>query len=104
MEIQKGQELILVKVHTILEIKKILGERVTEISLPERCTVGRFLEEMEKTWGDQLARLLFEPNSYNLLPHINLMVNGRSIRFLNNVKTLLQDGDEILILPPVAGG
>ena len=96
--------MILVKVHTILEIKKILGKRVIEISLPECCTVGRLLLEMEKTWGDELARVLFEPNTCHLLSHMNVMVNGRSIRFLNNLNTLLEEGDDILILPPIAGG
>jgi molybdopterin converting factor small subunit len=32
------------------------------------------------------------------------MVNGRDITFLNGLKTILKDGDEILIIPPVAGG
>ncbi len=96
--------MILVKIHTILEIKKILGKRVIEISLPECCTVEGLLLEMKKTWGDKLARLLFEPNTYHLLSYMNVMVNGRSIRFLNNGKTLLEEGDDILILPPIAGG
>ena len=93
-----------VTVHTILGIKKILGQRALDISVPEGCTVGELLEIMKKTWGENLASLLFEPNSSSLLPHIVLMVNGRDIRFLNNMETVLQDGDEILILPPVGGG
>jgi molybdopterin converting factor small subunit len=32
------------------------------------------------------------------------MVNGRDIAFLHRLKTELQEGDEVLILPPVAGG
>jgi molybdopterin converting factor small subunit len=32
------------------------------------------------------------------------MVNGRDIGFLKGMETVLQNGDEILILPPVAGG
>jgi molybdopterin converting factor small subunit len=33
------------------------------------------------------------------------MVNGRDLEFLENkIETVLQEGDEILILPPVAGG
>ena len=96
--------MILVKVHTILEIKKILGQREVDVPVPGDSTVGGLLEIMKKTWGDALASLLFEPNSSILLPYIVLMVNGRDIRFLNHMETVLQDGDEILILPPVGGG
>jgi molybdopterin converting factor small subunit len=32
------------------------------------------------------------------------MVNGQDIAFLNRLETVLKEGDEILILPPVGGG
>jgi len=33
-----------------------------------------------------------------------VLVNGRNIRLLNGVETPLHDGDEVIILPPTAGG
>ena len=33
-----------------------------------------------------------------------VLVNGRNIDLLNGVKTTLRDGDEVVILPPAAGG
>jgi molybdopterin converting factor small subunit len=47
---------------------------------------------------------LYKPGSDSILPHIRLMVNGRSIEFLKGMETVLQDGDEFLMLPLVAGG
>ena len=35
---------------------------------------------------------------------LNLYVNSEDIRFLNNTDTALQDGDEVSIVPAVAGG
>ncbi len=35
---------------------------------------------------------------------LNLYVNSEDIRFLNNTDTTLQDGDEVSIVPAVAGG
>jgi molybdopterin synthase sulfur carrier subunit len=96
--------LIRVKVRTILEFTKIFGQRQFEVSLSAGSTVEDFLEELTHTWGDELATRLFEPDRSKLLPHIGLMVNGRSIRLLQNMETVLQDEDEILILPPVGGG
>ena len=99
-----GAALIRVKVRSILEFKEIFGQDRFEVSLADGSTVGNFLEEITNDWGDELASRLFEAGSSNLLPHIMLMVNGRSVRLLDNLKTALQDGDEITILPPVGGG
>jgi molybdopterin synthase sulfur carrier subunit len=96
--------LIRVKVRTILEFTKIFGQGRFEVSLAEGSTVGNFLTELTNTWGDELARRLFEPDGSKLLAHIGLMVNGRSISLLQNMETVLHDEDEILILPPVGGG
>jgi molybdopterin converting factor small subunit len=33
-----------------------------------------------------------------------ILVNGRNIALLDGVKTALWDGDEVVLLPPTAGG
>ena len=93
-----------VKIQTVLNLKRILKKGDLELSIPRGSTVGKLLESMVKTWGDELASQLFQPNSSSLLPYIILLVNGRDVRFLNNMETVLQDRDEIMIVPPVAGG
>jgi len=35
---------------------------------------------------------------------VNVYVNGEDIRFLKNRETALKDGDEISIIPAIAGG
>lgn len=35
---------------------------------------------------------------------VNLYVNGDDIRFLNELETPIKDGDEISIVPAIAGG
>jgi len=101
---QEGSELITVKVRTIVTLKKILGKGEVELSVPERSTLGELLTTMVNRWGDELASHLFEPKSTSVLPYIRLMVNGRDIAFLNRMETVLENGDEVLILPPISGG
>jgi len=97
-------EAINVNVQTILYLSKIVGAREIEISVPNGCTLQGILENMVDTYGDELASHLFQPKSTNLLPYLRLMVNGRDIAFLDGMNTLLKEGDEVLILPPVSGG
>jgi molybdopterin converting factor small subunit len=37
-------------------------------------------------------------------PFINLYLNDEDIRFLDNLATAVKDGDELAIIPAVAGG
>ena len=96
--------MIMVKIHTILEIKKIIGHRDVEISLPRGSTLNALLGRMVDTWGEKLKTILFDPQTSELFPHIRVMVNGRDMGFLDGLETVLNAGDEILILPPVGGG
>ena len=96
--------MIKVRIYTILALKKVLGQRELELSIPTGSAVKDLVALMMSKWGDQLSPHLFKPGSDSLLPHIRLMVNGRSIEFLNGMETVLQDGDEFLMLPLVSGG
>ena len=96
--------MIQVKVHTILNLKKILGGGDIDLTMKKGSTVKDVLIIMVETYGEPLTAQLFDSGG-DLFPYIRLMVNGRDIAFLENkMETALQDGDEILILPPVGGG
>lgn len=96
--------MIKVKLHTISALKKIVGQRELEISLPQGSTLEALLSCMVKTWGKRLSDYMFQPGSTLPFPYIRLMINGQDIEFLSGIETLLRDGDEVLIIPPVAGG
>ena len=93
-----------ITLHTILDLKEVVGQRLTEIELPEGSTVEDLLAYMKKRWGDQLSGRLFDPDGGGVLPYVRIMVNGQTIQFLEGLETLLAEGDEVLILPPVSGG
>jgi molybdopterin synthase sulfur carrier subunit len=96
--------LIQVKVHTILNLKKILGRGDIDLNLKKGSTVKDVLSTMVEIYGESLNTQLFDSGG-NLFPYIRLMVNGRDIAFLEKkMETALQEGDEILIFPPVGGG
>lgn len=40
----------------------------------------------------------------NIRRFVNIFVNGDDIRFLDNIETALKDGDEVSIVPAIAGG
>jgi molybdopterin synthase sulfur carrier subunit len=43
-------------------------------------------------------------DSGELRPHVRILKNGLYIKSLNGIQTELEDGDEVAIFPPIAGG
>lgn len=65
-------------------------------------TIQDLLESLEGQFPGIKARLCEE--SGELRRFINFYVNSEDIRFLDGKQTALQDGDEVSIVPAIAGG
>ena len=93
-----------IKVHSILSLKEVLGGKDVEMIIPEGTTLSGLLAGMVEIWGDSLSPHIFKPGSDEILPYVRLMINGKAIQSLNGIDTVLNDGDEVLLLPLAAGG
>lgn len=66
------------------------------------ASVGEVLNGLkEKATGIE-ARLFKGPNQLNRF--VNVYLNDEDIRFLKNLETPVKEGDEISIVPAIAGG
>lgn len=65
-------------------------------------TVQGLIEELETRFPDIRGRLRDETGA--LRRFVNLYVNGQDVRFLTGLQTDLKSGDELSIVPAVAGG
>lgn len=68
----------------------------------EATSVDALLQALEGRFPGILGRLCDENGK--LRRFLNVYVNSEDIRFLNNQSTPLADGDEVSIVPAVAGG
>jgi molybdopterin synthase sulfur carrier subunit len=64
--------------------------------------VGELIQVLEDTYPGVRGRLRDEKG--NLRRFLNYYVNSEDIRFLDNEATPLAEGDEVSIVPAVAGG
>jgi molybdopterin synthase sulfur carrier subunit len=66
------------------------------------ATVGEALESLYAEHGELRDRL--SDGDGGLRRFVNVYLGGEDIRFLDGLDTPLSDGDEVTILPAVAGG
>jgi molybdopterin synthase sulfur carrier subunit len=65
-------------------------------------TVAALVDDLEKNHPGIKERICDDEGKVRRF--VNIFVNGDDIRFLDNLNTVLQDGDEVSIVPAIAGG
>lgn len=80
-------------------LEKVTDERTTEVDAE---TVGDALDELADKYGDEFQERLMEDGE--LRRFVNLYVNGDDVRHGEGLETVIDDDDEVSILPAVSGG
>ncbi len=65
-------------------------------------TITTVIDDLDKNYPGLKERICDEDGK--LRRFVNLYVNDEDIRFMSNMETVLKDGDEISIVPAIAGG
>ena len=68
----------------------------------EGSTLVQLVANLEGAYPGMKERVLDE--SGQLRRFVNIYVNGDDVRFIDGLGTSLKDGDEVSIVPAVAGG
>ena len=64
--------------------------------------IKNMVDELETYFPGMKKRLCDDDG--NLRNFVNVYVNGEDVRFLNGIETSLKNGDEVSLVPAVAGG
>ncbi len=68
----------------------------------EGATVGHVLDAVGRRHDGFREKVLTDGGT--LRPFLNVFVNGEDVRFAEGLDTAVSDGDEVSIVPSVAGG
>ena len=81
-------------------LRKLTGER--EVVQADGATVGELFQSLEVSYPGLSDRICDEAG--NVRRFVNVYLNDEDIRFLEEKETPVKDGDEISIVPAIAGG
>ncbi len=90
-----------INVRAFANFREILGRNLS-VDLKEGSTVADLLESLSRS-HQQLRPAIFD-ESGQVREYVIIMKNRKDVSALQGLKTALEEGDEVAILPPVAGG
>ncbi len=91
----------MVKVKAFLNFRDIM-DRETDLELSKGETIEGLLKVICDIYEDAHDAIFDEAGSFR--EYLNILKKGRNIRFLQGIKTKLEDDDLIALFPPLSGG
>lgn len=83
-----------------MPLRKLTND--VDIVNSDAATLAEAVDRLEADFPGIKERIVDEQGEIRRF--VNIYVNGEDVRFLDNVKTALKPGDEVSIVPAVAGG
>lgn len=80
------------------------GVREETLQLDRATTVLDILKALASRHGDKLREYLFDHESDSPRPHLNFLLNGRSISMMGGFSAEVTEDAIMIIFPPTSGG
>ena len=92
-----------IKIFFLSLLEDITGVNEISLNIEKNSTIKDVLKLLTSEFGKEFKITIFE-NPDTLSKYIIISLNGRDIRSLRNLESSLHDGDEVALLPAIAGG
>lgn len=94
-----------IRVKGYLTFRDIIGDQMLPAGEAEVVTLRDILLKLYHQMDAEAGKRIYDPEHNQVGETVNILVNGRSFANLpGQLDTKLEDGDEVAIFPPMAGG
>jgi len=83
-------------------LRSVVGDKEIDLPTSAKSSARSVLERLLVAYPGLEKKLLREGDT--LQGGVQIMVNGRSIQFLDGLDTPLEDSDQLALFPPIGGG
>jgi molybdopterin synthase sulfur carrier subunit len=89
-----------IKLYATLRLK--VGQPEIEVPAGPGDTVRDAIRQLLEQYPVLAPNVLSEQGE--LVDHVQVMLNGRNVRLLDGLDTMIKDGGKLDVFPPIAGG
>jgi len=93
---------LLVRFKSFGPVRRILGQQMIELDVPEGSTVLQVVQQVVELGGEPLRDLVIDDGKID--GNLIIMLNKRDVSTLGGVDITVKEGDEVALLPHVQGG
>ena len=90
------------RIRTYATLRDLMGVSAVDLPLAERTTIGHVLHRLVESYPP-LGHKLWNAEG-QLAGFVTVLLNGRSVEYLQGLTTLVEDADSVSLFPPVGGG
>jgi MoaD family protein len=93
-----------ISVRFFTSLREITGNREETLSFPqgEKVTLDMVLRTLADKHGKDFVEYVYDQKTHEVRGFLQFLINGKSAA--SGLRTELDDGDVLAILPPVGGG
>ena len=92
---------IRVTIKIFAQFRELLKKNKIEMEIENGADIFQVMNSLCSLYN--IRDEIFDKNN-EIKEWVKILKNGRQIKFLNGIKTKLEQGDEIALFPPVSGG
>jgi len=94
-----------IKVRYFTTLRELAGHAEEIFELENGECLGDLIEIVASKYGEEARLYLYTDEAQKIIdPSVRFLINGRDSKMLQGLKTKLEDGDTIAIIPPIGGG
>jgi molybdopterin converting factor small subunit len=83
-------------------VRRLLKEKIIDVEVPNDSTVRQVVNRVVELGGEELRKLIMHDD--DISGNLIVMLNKKDVETLGGIDIVVNDGDEVAILPHVQGG
>lgn len=85
-------------------LTRLTKRKVVSLEFQSQIVIRDVISELVSRFSPEFKRVLIDPELNDPRPNILIMLNGKEISALNGLETIVEDSDELVLLPASHGG